>query len=492
MKQSLLPFCGAMLFMCSAAAAQDATHVRVLDSEVIRDGDRLNVTMAVDFNPLILHPQDQLVVTPMIVNGSDTVVLDPIAFNGVTAEKMEKRAAKLYGDDAARVSHSYETLVFNKRGMREKQRAMRRGEAPPTDPDNVMLYRASIPYRPWMAGSNLLLEQERYGCRGMVAYDLDNVGTAARPVNAMIMFIVPEYEMPQRTTSDITAYVNFEVNESRVEPDFMNNAEELGRIYDFTEEIIEDDDLKIEKILIKGYASPEASYNYNDRLAWARVNALQKNLERKFGLAPEVFEVEHVAEDWDSLRSWIDASDLKFRAQLLAIIDDTPDPDARDAKIRALDNGATYNMLLTGVYPELRRVDYSIDYTVPPFTAERGREMMKNSPEDMTLVQYYFMADSYEPRSPEWAEVYTIAAGQFPGDPVCCNNVAAMAIMKGDNKTAKTHLERAKDDPRCLNNLGIVYLREGNTQEAEKLFRTAADEGSHEAAFNLANLHVLR
>lgn len=492
MKPNLLLLCGAMLLTYSIAAAQDAMQVRVLDSEVIRDGDRLNIAIAVDFNPLILHPHDQLVVTPLIVNGHDSVVLDPMVFNGATAERMEERAAKLYGTDATRVSQFYETLVFNKRGMREKQRSLRRGEAPPADVGNVMTYNASVPYQPWMAEAELMLEQEYYGCHGMVAYNLDKVGMMSRPVNAMVMFIVPEYEMPRRGTRDITAHVNFEVNKSQVKPDFMNNAEELGRIYDFTGEMIEDDDLGIEKIRIKGYASPEASYEYNDRLASARVDALQKNLEARFGLAPEVFEVEHVAEDWDSLRSWIEASDLKYRTQLLAIIDDTPDPDARDAKIRALDNGATYNMLLTQVYPDLRRVDYSIDYTVAPFTAERGREMVKNSPNDMTLTQYYFVADSYDPRSPEWIEVYTIAVGQYPRDPVCCNNVAAMAIMKGDNKTAKTHLERAKDDPRCLNNLGIVYLREGNTHEAEKLFRTAADEGSHEAAFNLANLHVLR
>lgn len=41
---------------------------------------------------------------------------------------------------------------------------------------------------------------------------------------------------------------------------------------------------------------------------------------------------------------------------MLAVIDTVSDPDARDAGIRQIDNGATYLRLLHEVYPQLRRV----------------------------------------------------------------------------------------------------------------------------------------
>lgn len=492
MKRIFILVAGGLALACSGATARSLSQVRILDSEVMRNGDQLTVAMAVDYNPVELRHQEQLIVTPLIVKGMDTMSLEPMVFTGSTARMAEKRMVNLYGEDAARAMQPYETVVLSKREMREQKRRMNKANMQVNKVDNVLLYRKSMAYQPWMTGSTLMLKQDYYACNDMIAQDFSNVAPVAQPVNAMVMIITPEYEIPERGTRDLTAHVNFEVDKSQVRRNFMNNAHELDRIYSFTNEVIEDNDLDIEKIHIKGYASPEASYSYNDRLASSRVNALQKNLEERFNLSSDMFTVEHVAEDWDSLRSWISESDLQYRAQLLDIIDDTPDPDARDAKIRALDNSVTYNKLLSEVYPELRRVDYSIDYKVAPFTAERGRDMMRNSPSEMTLAQYYFVADSYDAQSPEWLEAYTVAAKHFPEDPVCSNNVAAMAIAKGDHATAKKHLERVKNDPRCLNNLGIVYLREGNTQEAEKLFRTAAKEGSSEAEFNLANLQVLR
>ena len=111
---------------------------------------------------------------------------------------------------------------------------------------------------------------------------------------------------------------------------------------------------------------------------------------------------------WDSVRHWVAASDIRYRDEVLAIIDNYA-PDARDAKIRALDKGATYNMLLHDVYPGLRRTDYTIDYTVLPFAVEEGKKVIRTNPQYLSLNELYQIALSYPQDSPEYEEVFMIA-----------------------------------------------------------------------------------
>lgn len=63
---------------------------------------------------------------------------------------------------------------------------------------------------------------------------------------------------------------------------------------------------------------------------------------------------------------------------MLDIITSTGNPDARDAKIIALDNGATYRTLLDRYYPALRRTDYVIAYNVRAFDVEEAREVIRS------------------------------------------------------------------------------------------------------------------
>ena len=80
---------------------------------------------------------------------------------------------------------------------------------------------------------------------------------------------------------------------------------------------------------------------------------------------------------------------------MLAVIDTVSDPDARDAGIRQIDNGATYLRLLREVYPQLRRVDYRISYTLPPFTVGQSRELIASRPEWLSLGEMCRLAECY-------------------------------------------------------------------------------------------------
>lgn len=195
--------------------------------------------------------------------------------------------------------------------------------------------------------------------------------------------------------------------------------------------------------------------------------------------------------DWDSLRRWIVVSDLPVRDEVLSVIDEVSDPDARDAAIWKIDNGKTYLRLLHEVYPQLRRVDYRVEYLLPAFTTEQSRRLIESGPGQLSLAEMCRLAASYPEDSPERASVCAVASAYYPDDPCACNNSAMLALRQGDTQTARHYLSRCADDPRSLNNLGVLCLMEGDREKARHCFGLAADSGSADAAYNLAHFDEL-
>ena len=139
----------------------------------------------------------------------------------------------------------------------------------------------------------------------------------------------------------MTSRVVFQVNKTTVDMNIFDNAAELENIYKFTGRLTGDDKVKVTGIKLTGYASPEGSYNLNAKLSLGRVNAIRDLLQKRYpGIDKSLYTVNNVPEDWDSVRRWVAASDIRYREQVLDIIDNYA-ADARDAKIRALDKGYT-------------------------------------------------------------------------------------------------------------------------------------------------------
>ena len=290
----------------------------------------------------------------------------------------------------------------------------------------------------------------------------------------------------------MTARIRFEVSKSEIKRNLFDNAAELDSIYRFTERITGNPDLRITGVEMTGYASPEGNYSFNDRLSKARVDAFGNLIQSRYKLNGTTIKTTHIAEDWDSVSRWVASSDLANRSRVTEIISSTPDPDARDAKIRSLDNGATYHRLLTEVYPGLRRVEYTINYVVMPFTVEKGKEIIRTNPRYLSLYELYQIAETYPAGSPEFNDVFHIAAVNFPDDAAANNNMAAIAIRNGDLEAAKRYLAKAGNSPEALNNMGIVNALEGKTAEAERAFRSSIAAGNANASFNLQNILNLK
>lgn len=448
----------AMMMAVSLFAQNNSTHlVNVMHYQAEKDGNDVNIQYVFDYENLVLERDQQLVVTPLMVMVGDTVEMPSVLFRAGTREKVVQRKKALYGTNPD--VGLYDKVAFTNKEMRHRKVRISGSQTAGTD---VVDYDYTMPYNPEMQGASMILRQELTYCGKVHPYYTAMSGVMPEMVEARQMFAKADDGSQKVRKEEMTAYIIFEQGKSDIKRELANNAAELDSIYFFTETILSNRDFDVTSVHIKGYASPEGSYALNSRLSMSRVMALRDHLEQKYRLRNAVFTMDNEPEDWEGVRKWADASGGVYRTQILDIIDNTPDPDARDAKLRALDNGVTYNMMLREVYPKLRRVDYSIGYTITPFTVERGREMINVDPTMMSLREMQQVADSY----PFGSEQYRNAL--------------------------ETILKYYPEDQMANNNMGLIEYRNGNTGEAEQYFRKAAAQGSGEAAFNLENINFLR
>ena len=232
------------------------------------------------------------------------------------------------------------------------------------------------------------------------------------------------------------------MNQSALLADYMNNPTELAKIHSSIDSIREDDNYRIARIKIVGYSSPEGNYDGNARLSEQRAKALVQNLKHAYKLDDSMIECRLVPENWEGLAAWLCEYRPSYMQKVLDIIGQTPEPDARDAKIKAIDGGKIYNALLQEVYPKLRLVEYTVSYTVVPFSVEQGREIIKTRPDKMNHNEMYQVAVSYGKGSDEYNRIIRMIADRFPSDRIANNNAAIVAWEMGDYDAMRVYLKR--------------------------------------------------
>lgn len=465
--------------------------LKVISYESKMVGEMVVLDFMINYDGLMLDPNEQFVVNPYIQKGEDKLWLQPVVMLGEKSFKALERGQELHGNISGLIP--YQTVVMSRKYVSEMRREARRSDVKwMADSPNTVMYSASFPYQAWMDGAEIKLEHVFSNTRNIIAEYPTSIGTLYNPMPPQVMFIVPEVEMVKARSETMTSRIVFLVNKATIDTKIFNNATELDNIYNFTSRLWGDKKVKITGIKMTGYASPEGPYNLNAKLSLARVNTIKDLVQKKYpSIEKSLYTIANVPEDWDSVSRWVAASDIKYRSQVLDIIKNF-DPDNRDARIRALDNGATYNMLLHDVYPGLRRTEYTIDYTVLPFTVEEGRKVIVTNPRYLSLNELYQIALTYPIDSPQYEEVFAIAVRYFPQDPVANNNMAAIALLKKDLPGAQKYLDKISDYAGAHNNMGVLKALEGDYPAAEMHFRKAMENGSKEAEFNLENLASLR
>ncbi len=451
----------------SAIAAAPARGLRADSLAIDRDGGYLTVDLDLNLEDLKVNSNRAKVITPRLVNGEDSIELRPLG---------------LYG---RRRFYYYERNFPNTMIAGPEERVYRRSEAPDT-----VAYRAVLPWKEWMNGASLTLTTCEYGCcHSLVNQQVDTLGLFREfRFNPQWLFVRPKEEGPKTRALSGRAYIDFPVDQTIIYPDYRRNTTELGKIQATIDSVRGDKDVTITRVWLKGFASPESPYSHNTDLSIGRVRALKEHIQRLYHFAPGIIETDNEPEDWEGLRRFVEGSNLEHKAEILALIDSDMAPDPKEARIKKL-YPAEYKFMLTQYYPALRHTDYRIDYNIRQFNdIEEIRRVFATEPSKLSLNELFVLANSYEPGSEPFNEVFATAVRMYPDDPVANLNAATTAMEKGDYPLAARYLEKAGDDPQSLYDRGILLALQGDYTAARPLLTRAAEAGIPQALDALAQL----
>ena len=431
-------------------AAQEQT-LRITEQHIERSGDQLLVDLTFDLSELQVSSGKSLRYVPVIQKGDSVRPLLPLIINGRDRQILYERTGRTLAADN-------EYAVRRKNGKTQ-----------------LVDYHARVPFATWMNRSELVMTTDLCGCGwNALTSQWESLFpiTLEQPVpKPLLAYIAPQAEVKQRAKSG-SAYLDFPVNRTEIRPDYRQNPLELAKIRETIESVRGDQYATITAISIKGYASPEGSYANNERLAKGRSEALANYLKANYNLQQVNFQVAYEPEDWAGLERRVEQLDRPDKEATLAVIRDASisDPDQRDNQLKQLNGGSTYSYLLQTIYPALRHSDYTVEYTIRPFSLEEAKLLIYSDPKQLSREEMYQVAQSYESGTPEFKEVFEIIVRLYPDDPISNLNAANSALLNNKPAEARRYLAKCADCPEKRLAEGVAAWLEGDTAQAGEIF----------------------
>lgn len=367
---------------------------------------------------------------------------------GVSSESEMKLTPVLISEDG-KSEYRFPAMIV---AGRNRMMRYRRGQQRLTEGD--MLWAAgekhknyhdrTAEYYPWMDRSRLTMEVEVCGCCGSKkrATELTIAEIDLTPGE----FSIPQgfrLKAPAKADPKIielkgSAFVDFRVNRTEIDPSYRNNVAELTKIINTIEVARENPDATITSISIKGFASPEGSYSNNVRLAKGRTQSLKDYIRNRYGFEEKLFRTSFEPEDWEGLREYVDTCRLASRQGLLDIINSDMEPDARDAALKR-SYPADYDVLLKEVYPGLRHSDYVVQYRIKQYTTvDDIRRVLRERPSNLSESELLMLLGACEPGGREFNDVVEAGVKLFPAN-------AQLQYLRGIALTQKHDYAAARE-----------------------------------------------
>jgi hypothetical protein len=447
------------------------------------EGDQVTVKFDVFLDDYPLPANGQLVLTPVISDGNgNEVELPEMVVNSRRRDNIYRRMLRLNKKDNA----AYRVI------------RVQSGKAKGT-----IAYNSQVGYEKWMNNASVHLYADLCGC-GDASFDAPGIIVIEKltlpqiPVfeftyTPQVTFIRPPKEVTKKREESGTAYIMFLTGQSIIRPDLFNNRVELEKIASSINYVKDEPSARITSISIEAHASPEGTYQSNFQLSERRANALREYVGRYFGVSFHLIRSVGMGEDWDGLVKLIEADPgIESKMEALYIIREINIFSGREKQLMDLSGGRPYRYMLSRLFPRLRRSEYRIEYTVPGFTVERGKELLVTRPGMLSLEELYIIAESYEKGSDAFNNVFEVAVKQYPENTEANLNAAAVRLLGGDAERAGDILANYTDTPQAWNNLGVLMMKRRQLDEAEDYLSRAYDSGVEEAALNLEILEDLR
>lgn len=226
----------------------------------------------------------------------------------------------------------------------------------------------------------------------------------------------------------------------------------------------------LSNVEVQAYASPEGGFKFNDKLAGKRQNVSEKYVKdqlKKTKMNANI-DAHYTAQDWDGFQRLVQASNLQDKDVILRVLSMYKDPEEREQQIRNM--SAAFRELADGILPELRRSRLIINYETIGRSDDQIKEQYNADAAKLSADELLYFA-SLQDTQADQEKVYKKTAELYDKDYRAYNNLATIALSKGDKAAAASYLAKAlaldANSAESNANKGLMSLATGNMAEAE-------------------------
>jgi|GEM_PF-210922 len=471
--------------------------ITITDRRFMLDNGVLRIHMRVNISPEAVKGNESLTFTPAIKLGDNSYHFPSTIINGNKLERTEHRTDVLLH----RVRTDAAVLKYDSQGVR------------------YFLYDSSAPYLSWMCKASLFIDNETCNCNGhsarmyedhlLVSITIKGVNGATDDetyghvnVNAgsvsysgiskWVQFLPP----PAEDFRDIvrTGVITWSGKDGK---DGLESMDEKSRNIYISEKlnaqiksISEQYGTTFTGMSLTSYGCPAGDYQKNMKAGMKRALSLKKYLMDNMPANKNDINIGWVCEDWDSIATVVSQTRMLLCDAVMDIIRSVKIVDGREDAIKKLNNGLPYYYMQTNIFPEVKRLTYTLRFNHRNLSVDAAKQMLKHSPGNMTLKELYSVADSYGLGSREFSDIIDLSACLFPDNPEANINAAAVAMLRGEVSQARKYLVRWQADPRAFQNMAVLNILEGNRTIAEFYLELAQTTGVPQAAVVINALNM--
>lgn len=423
----------------------------------------------------------------------------PATINGMFPEKyMAKKAVVTVTPELRFTDNGVETAVKGKSATFQGEKVLGNDQSISYKVGGHYTMKANFAYQPAMQKSDLYLTFNARVGKKEVQVPAVKVATGVIATSELYRSTITSAN--PCTSQDAFQRVNEQKFDATIK--FLIQQAELRKselksnsVQEFTsllKRIAKDQEgLNINNVEISAYASPDGGVSLNEKLA----NKRQKNTEsyvKKQMKAAKIdanLSSQYTAQDWEGFQELVKASNIQDKDVILRVLSMYQDPQEREQQIKNMSQG--FRELADGILPELRRARMTINYETIGRDDDQIFAQYKEDASKLSVEELLYAA-SIADTDAQREDILKTTTNLYREDSRAYNNLAVLAMQKGNNAEAQKYLSMARTldakNAEANANMGLLALQQGDAKTAEDYISRAA--GANNLAEALGNLHL--
>ena len=351
--------------------------------------------------------------------------------------------------------------------------------------------KTSFDYVPEMAKSELYLEfKARIGNKDVeipAVKIADGVISTSEMVEQTLATATPAQSKDafQRIIAEQQeAAIYYLINSANICSNQMS-SEEMKKLQEYIKLAATSEDMNLNGIDIRSYASPDGTMEWNEKLANKREDGSSSYLKKQMkkneleeAANEDLFKKYVVAEDWEGFQKAMEESNIQDKDLVLRVLSMHSDPEVREREIKNI--ASAFTAIADQILPKLRRSLFVVNAEKIGYSDEELIDLAKSNPSQLNVEELLYAATLFEGNEDKLG-VYQACKSQFPNDWRGFNDAGMVLFQMGRVDEAKADFEKANslsaNNPVVQNNLGAVALKNGDLDQAEVYFGAATGAG---------------